>query len=233
MNRAFWTEEEVLLLRAHYPHRRENELRALLPGRTRRGIFHKANKLGLRKTPEMILALKKMAAEMARIGFLSRYSRGSIPWNKGQRHMPTGNEGHRFAVGNLPHTSLPLGAERWRKGFLYRKVSEARYGTARRRWKRVHHILWEEANGPIPPGHVVHFIDGDSTNLAFSNLACVHRGVLAWIARNYPEKPADPEISRTLIALAELELSANKAAGGSRVRGRMKRLMQPAGAATT
>jgi hypothetical protein len=221
-----WSAEELALLRKHYPHQGDAELRALLPGRSNRGIYHKANKLGLRKTPEVILALKKTALEMARIGFLTRYGRGSIPWNKGQQYMPTGNEVHRFAVGNLPSTTLPLGTERVKKGIRYRKISEARYGPASRRWKPVHHILWEEANGPVPPTHVVHFLDGNSANLDPSNLACVHKGVLAWIAQRYPDRITDPALALSMIHLAQLEMAANKAAGGSRIRARMARTME-------
>jgi hypothetical protein len=226
MSGALWSAEELTLLRTHYPHQGDAELRAMLPGRSSRGIYHKANKLGLRKTPEVLLALKKTALDMAKIGFLSRYGRGSVPWNKGQRYMPTGNEVHRFAVGNIPHTTLPLSTERWRKGFLYRKVSDDRGGTLRRIWKPVHRILWEEANGTVPPMHVVHFLDGNSANLDPSNLACVHKGVLAWIAKRYPDRITDPALALSMIHLAQLEMAANKAAGGSRIRARMARTME-------
>ena len=33
--------------------------------------------------------------------------------------------------------------------------------------------IWEEANGPIPDGHEIHHIDGDRSNNALSNLACL------------------------------------------------------------
>lgn len=38
------------------------------------------------------------------------------------------------------------------------------------KWKRLHRVLWEEHHGPIPKGHKIAFIDGDSTNYRLDNL---------------------------------------------------------------
>lgn len=35
--------------------------------------------------------------------------------------------------------------------------------------------LWQQAHGPVPPGHVVRFIDGDRRNCTLDNLRCVSR----------------------------------------------------------
>lgn len=34
----------------------------------------------------------------------------------------------------------------------------------------LHHLVWQEANGPIPPGHKLAFRDGDHRNCALENL---------------------------------------------------------------
>ena len=36
--------------------------------------------------------------------------------------------------------------------------------------------VWEQANGPIPPGHAVHHSDGNKTNDDLANLAILPRG---------------------------------------------------------
>jgi hypothetical protein len=213
-----WTPQEIALVIEHYPHRFDPELRALLPGRTNRGIYHQANKHGLRKSPEVLATLKRQASARALESWRTRFAAGHTPWNKGLSYQVPQSIGHRYQVGSLPPTTLPLGTERVKKGIRYRKVTEARYGPASRRWKQVHHLIWEEAHGPVPPGHIVHFLDGDTSNCAIENLACVSRGVLCWIAGHYPERPLNPELVKTLIALAELELAANRGAGGSRKR---------------
>ena len=43
----------------------------------------------------------------------------------------------------------------------------------------MHRLLWEQANGLIPPGHVVVFMDGDRTHIAHDNLELITRGELA------------------------------------------------------
>ena len=40
----------------------------------------------------------------------------------------------------------------------------------------IHRGCWEAYQGPIPKGHVVHHIDGDQTNNAIGNLACMTNG---------------------------------------------------------
>ena len=45
-------------------------------------------------------------------------------------------------------------------------------------WMKVHHIVWEAHNGPIPDGHVVVFRDGNTANIEIENLHCLPRGEL-------------------------------------------------------
>ena len=35
---------------------------------------------------------------------------------------------------------------------------------------RVHRVVWEAANGPIPPDHCIHHIDGNGLNNSLENL---------------------------------------------------------------
>ena len=43
--------------------------------------------------------------------------------------------------------------------------------------KKLHRIIWEEANGPIPDGHIIHHRDGDKTNNDIANLELIAWGV--------------------------------------------------------
>lgn len=60
----------------------------------------------------------------------------------------------------------PLGAERVRKacGRIQIKVAHPKV------WRFKHNMIWEEAHGPVPEGHVLKFIDGDCYNCTLGNL---------------------------------------------------------------
>lgn len=42
--------------------------------------------------------------------------------------------------------------------------------------KKLHRVVWEEANGPIPNGYIVHHRDGDKANNELSNLELIEWG---------------------------------------------------------
>ena len=48
-----------------------------------------------------------------------------------------------------------------------------------RTWKGKHKIIWEAANGPVPPGHVLIFADGNKLNVTLENLLLITRRELA------------------------------------------------------
>ena len=41
--------------------------------------------------------------------------------------------------------------------------------------KQKHRVVWEQANGPVPPNHCIKFKDGDRTNCSLDNLYLVTR----------------------------------------------------------
>nr|WP_297500549.1 HNH endonuclease signature motif containing protein [Ferrovum sp.] len=113
-----WTNEQVELLRLHYPHINIKDV-AVLVGRTPDSCTMKAVRLGITK-----------------------------------RQKPSG--------------ATRVNAE----GFLEQKIKK-QSGT--RRWKRVHVLLWEAINGPIPKGFIVTFKDGNKRNFDQSNLQLISR----------------------------------------------------------
>ena len=47
-----------------------------------------------------------------------------------------------------------------------------------------HRLIWEEANGVMPPGHNVTFKDGDRTNISLKNLMLVSKAQNAVMAES-------------------------------------------------
>jgi hypothetical protein len=45
-------------------------------------------------------------------------------------------------------------------------------------WKALHTILWEDANGPVPPGHALVFKDRDRLNVELENIELITRAEL-------------------------------------------------------
>lgn len=121
------------------------------------------------------------------------------------RRTRTGNPVQK---GNKPHTWVPIGTERISKdGYLERKVTDD--GKGPRDFEAVHRIIWKEANGPIPDGHVIVFKDTlpKHENITIDRLECISRGELA--KRNtihrYP-----PEVKQAIRTLAKLKRTIKK-----------------------
>lgn len=65
---------------------------------------------------------------------------------------------------------VPIGTLIFRKGeWYYEKVADG--PNSNENWKSKHIMVWEEANGPVPEGHMVIFLDGDRRHYQLENLA--------------------------------------------------------------
>ena len=110
----------------------------------------------------------------------TRFKPGHRPHNKGVKGWQAGGRSAetRFKPGNRTGKAArlyqPIGTERITKeGYLQRKVNDDM--PLQRRWKMVHHIIWEESYGPIPKGHVVVFKNGDRQDVRIENLELISR----------------------------------------------------------
>lgn len=77
------------------------------------------------------------------------------------------------AYGGGAKNRKPGGALQWRKlgAFWYLRAYD------RQGWKcYLHRACWETYNGPVPDGHDIHHINGDTTDNRIENLACVEHG---------------------------------------------------------
>ena len=94
--------------------------------------------------------------------------------NKGKKMSPEVYEKTRHTrftkdnrSGRALHNYVPIGHETIRTdGYTWVKVAE-------RKWEATHRLLYEKSHGPIPPGGVVRFRDGNPMNFLPDNLHLV------------------------------------------------------------
>lgn len=113
------------------------------------------------------------------------FRNGATPWNKGIS-MALSPE-TQFKPGQAAHNKDPMGTvrERRTKGGVLRafvKIAEPN------QWEPRAHVVWSEANGPVPTGMLVHHKDRDTLNDSLGNLELVTRAEhLAEHLREYSE----------------------------------------------
>jgi hypothetical protein len=184
--KRLWNPEDDELLRQRYPHE-ANQMLAVTLRRSISGIYGRAAILGLKKTDEYLSTLAA-ASRLPVVGARFRFSKGHVPANKGLRrpgYAPGRMADTQFKKGVRQGVAVrlykPIGTERVSKdGYLERKVNDDL--PLQRRWRAVHLVVWEAANGPLPQGHAVAFKNGDKTDVRLENLECITRREL--MARN-------------------------------------------------
>lgn len=115
----------------------------------------------------------------------------------------------RFTPGQACARALPVGSMRrgggWR-GYLFVKVVEGGWPAA---WRQAHHVLWEAEHGPIPPGHVLGFRDGDVERVEIGNLELVP--IAEWMRRRVQvETRLPPDLARVIHLKAALTRAINQ-----------------------
>ena len=154
------------------------------------------------------------------------FEKGAAPHNKGKPCAPGRGGRHpnsrrtQFTKGERRGVAVrlykPVGTERVSKdGYIERKIHDGM--PLQSRWRAVHLIRWEEANGPLQEGHCLKCLDGDKSNTEPSNWASVPRALLPRLAggnryrRVLAYGDASPEVRPVLLAVAELEHRARAA----------------------
>lgn len=186
-----WTPEEDATVRQLYPDMTTAELAKRLD-RTTRAVYERAEKLRVLKSQEF-LASPAACRLRGDVGAAYRFKPGQKSWNKGKTYKAGGRSAEtRFQPGIRPHTWVPVGTVvETEDGYLKQKIrDDAPKGMTRKNWKFVHILVWEAANGPLPEGHAVVFLDGNKKNCDLANLTCLSRGEI--MRRNtihrYPEE---------------------------------------------
>lgn len=173
--RKYWTVVQLRTLRTKYPGVRTDELAAEL-GMDLDATYRMAAKLGLKKSREYLAS--EACHRNKQGGNSGSFKKGIVPHNKGKKMPPGWSPGRmretQFKKGGKNANWMPIGAERDIDGFLYVKVADVPYVAYSVNWKPVHVLAWERHHGaPVPPKHVVRFIDGNRRNFEISNLELV------------------------------------------------------------
>ena len=191
---CIFTEEQVQFLRDNYAGRSCKEMTILFN-----------DHFGTSRTKRQI----KSATGNRHItsGRTGHFPEGSKPWNTGTKGL-TGANVRSFKTGSVPANRKPLGTERIcsKDGYILVKVAECDPHTGfptRYKYKHVH--IWEQANGPVPKGMIVAFIDGDMTRCELENLMLISRVELLSLNRHgYKDMP--DELKPSVLALSKLQV---------------------------
>lgn len=169
--RRFWTADEDETIRINYPNW-PAWLIAHLLNRSERGVYMRANQLGLKKADDFFATLYsgRLRQDDPR-GAATRFRKGQTPPNKGLRRPG-------WAPGRMAQTQFkkgrpasearnyrPVGSERYdeKRGVVIRKVTDDPSVYPAARWRPVHTLVWEATNGPVPPGYLCVFRPGMKT----------------------------------------------------------------------
>lgn len=139
-------------------------------------------------------------------GLTGRFPKGYTPPNKGRKgYCAPGSEKGHFQAGHTPHNKTPIGTVVVKTdGYLWQKVGEGS-----RDWRQLSHILWEQANGPVPDGCRLIYKDGDKLNCTLDNLALVTLAENA-VMNNKGLRSDVPEHTETGILIAKVKIAVAK-----------------------
>lgn len=175
--RDTWTSEELSFLEEFYPKLSAQEIAKRL-GRKKHQIYRKAHEMDLRKPIEWIRENARKNSQENENWKATQFRKGHRPHNKGKRiENPHPNSvATQFKKGHKPHNTKEKDGVitiRKHKGVEYKtiRISEGN-------WKFLNRHIWEDAHGPIPPGHAICYRDGDPMNCQLSNLELVSRAEL-------------------------------------------------------
>jgi hypothetical protein len=195
-----WTEEEMRILRELYPHTRTEELCNIL-NRSASSVYGQAYSHGIKKSQEFIDYLLSLEAErLKKYGAETRYKKGQVAWNKNVKGYIGANV-TSFKKGQLPHNTKKEGDTRLDKeGYVLVKIGH-------KKWIRKHKLVWEEANGPIPKGHVIRIKDRNKENFSLDNMELITQAenMRRNTMHRYPE-----ELKKTMRALHKLKKTIKK-----------------------
>lgn len=157
-------------------------------------------KFGTNFTVKQIRAYKKN--HDLRSGLTGYFEKGHVPVNKGTKGMfNVGGNSTSFKKGDKIWNEMPIGTEVFRSdGYLWTKLQDDPP-----KWQQSHILLWEKANGPIPEGMIVTFLDGDRRNVSLDNLTLITRQEHVRL-NGYGYRSDDAEITKTGIQLTRLKI---------------------------
>ena len=179
-----WTPERDAELLRRYETESASDIAESM-GCTMSVLYNRAWRIGAKKTSEWARKCTRERWEQGRLdgARAGHFQRGRMPHNKGVpaskwRRCEAG-EATQFKPGEMPYNWVPVGTLRvTANGVLEIKVSEGGGKNSRQSgWKTYRKWLWEQHNGPTPPGHVVRFKDGHATTdparISIDTIECI------------------------------------------------------------
>lgn len=203
-DRRAWTRKEDALLRKRFASEQTADLAREL-GRSASSTAQRGLTLGLRKSKDTIAECTRRRWREGRHenSRNAQFKPGQVPPNKGLRRpgwAPGRMASTQFKKGSMSgaaqHNYVPVGTEKLdaKRGVIVRKITDDQSIYPAARWRPVHTMVWEAANGPVPAGHVCVFRPGmkthDSAQITLDRLEVVSHAEL--MRRNsyhtrYPE----------------------------------------------
>lgn len=181
-------------------------LRKIVPGRSRSESLTLFNeRFGFSLNTKAFSTLYKKHG--IQTGFTGYFLKDHVPFNKGKKgHCAPGSEKGWFKKGNKPANWRPVGSERVTvDGYVEIKVTN-KPEPGQKRWRLKHVVVFEKANGQVPEGHCVIFLDGNRQNITLNNLCMISREIHS-IMCHMNLFTSDPEAT-----MANCLLVANKVA---------------------
>ncbi len=146
-------------------------------------------------------------------GLTGRFEKGHEPANKGKKieHVHPNSAATQFKKGGTPFNKLPIGTVLEKAdGYLWRKIGEGA-----RDWRQEHILVWEAANGPLPDGGMLTFLDGDHHNVKLENLRLIDNDINLELNRR-ALRTSDAELNETAILIATLSRKTHKRQKGGK-----------------
>lgn len=213
-----FTAAEDSVLRKRYPDEKTSDI-ARDMGRPLHAVHGRAKRLGLSKSPAFYASDKanRIQRGIAPGAVRHQFPKGHVPANKGTRRpgLAIGRMGEtQFKKGRPAHEAanyVPIGTEKFdpKRKVVLRKVTDDPSLFPVKRWRPVHVIVWEAANGPVPAGHIVVFKRGQKTLVV--NDITTDRLELVTLAENmrrnsyhnnYPKEVGQAIYAKTLLTRA-------------------------------
>ena len=156
-----------------YPNHSSKYIAELL-GVTITKVYNTAWAAKVKKSAEYMLTPE--SGRIIEPSVANQFKPGHTPHNKGkqisaeiyEKVAPT-----MFKRGNKPHNTKPNGtinvrADKSGRLYQYIKIKDCQ-------WELLQRHVWTQANGEIPPGSVVIFLDGNYLNCELNNLQVISR----------------------------------------------------------
>ena len=195
-----WTEEEIADLREMYPDHGTEDV-AIVLGRTTNAVTQKAVTLGIKKSAEF---MRREYRRIAKACKSTRFAKGHVPWNAGTvgitgKHPNTKKT--QFKKGHLPHNTKRNGAITIRND--NRGVPQKMIRVSLGKWVPLARYKYEQYVEPIPKGHVIRFLDGDTMNCEPSNLECVSKRLNMLINSKHSYTRGQAEVKEVCVLINE------------------------------